>query len=402
MGRLVFILLINLGAYLVLRRLWPEVRTGWRRWALLSGALLAALGFTLSWLLGRGEHGAVAGVGVPFKLFGAWWFLSAFILLLLGGLLMPLFRPRERAAQARAGEAPPVAESPGAVDLRRRGLLTGVGRALPLVAAGTSAGGLVAGSSGFEVRHLEVRLRGLPQALDGFRIGQITDVHVGTFIDSAYVRAAVAAMNEARVDLQVMTGDLIDDLAQLDETMAALETCQASHGMLAILGNHEHWRGLKPIRQAYEDSERRGGPVRLLVDESRVLEHAGQRVRVVGVDYPMSGRNMRARPERMKYSAEVAFKDVAPDEVVVCLSHHPDFFPYALERGARLTLAGHTHGGQVAFFGMPLFRFAFDYMLGRYRKGNGQLYVSGGTGHWLPFRIGVPAEVSIFTLRADA
>jgi len=402
MSRLIFIFLINLGAYFVLRRLWPEVRTGWRRWALLAMALLSGLGFVLPWLLGRGEHGDVAGMGVPLKLFGAWWFLSAFMLLLVGGLLIPLFRRRERTPQAQGSLIPSETGSPAAVDLRRRGLLTGVGRALPLVAAGTSAGGLVAGSSGFEVRHIEVRLRGLPQALDGFRIGQITDVHVGTFIDTAYVRAAVAAMNEARVDLQVMTGDLIDDLSQLDETMAALETCRASHGMLAILGNHEHWRGLRPIRQSYEDSERRGGPVRLLVDESRVIEHAGQRLRVVGVDYPMSGRSMRAKTERMEYSARVAFKDVAPDEVVLCLSHHPDFFPFALERGARLTLAGHTHGGQVAFFGMPLFRFAFDYMLGRYRKGNGQLYVSGGTGHWLPFRIGVPAEVSIFTLRADA
>ncbi|WP_434382011.1 metallophosphoesterase [Melittangium boletus] len=397
MGRLFFLLLINAGAYLVLRRLWPEVRTGWRHRALIAAALLAAGGFALSWLLGRGEHGQVAGVGLPLKLFGAWWLLTAFVLLLVGGLLMPLVRPRPRPAPAGAGP-----EAPAPVDLERRGLLTGVGRSLPLLAAGTSAGGLVAGSSGFEVREIEVRLKGLPAALDGFRIGQITDVHVGTFIDTAYVRAAVAAMNAARVDLQVMTGDLIDDLAQLDGTMAALETCEARHGMLSILGNHEHWRGLGPIREAYARSERQGSPVRLLVDESRVLEHAGQRLRVVGVDYPMSGRSMRARPELMRQSAEVSFQGVAPDEVVLCLTHHPDFFPFALERGARLTLAGHTHGGQVAFFGLPLFRFAFDYMLGRYREGNGQLYVSGGTGHWLPFRVGVPAEVSIFTLRAEA
>ena len=86
--------------------------------------------------------------------------------------------------------------------------------ALPVLAAGTSSAGIVAGSSGFEVREVEVRLRGLPRALDGFRIGQITDIHVGTFIDAEYVRASVEAMNKARVDLQVMTGDLIDDLDQ--------------------------------------------------------------------------------------------------------------------------------------------------------------------------------------------
>ena len=156
------------------------------------------------------------------------------------------------------------------------------------------------------------------------------------------------------------------------------------------------------IRAAYEASARRGGPVRLLVDEAHVIEHAGQRIRVVGVDYPMvEGVRVpgRGRQERMRRSAEVAFAGASADEVVLCLSHHPDFFPLAAERGARLTLSGHTHGGQVAFFGMPLFGFAFQHMLGRYRRGDRHLYVSGGTGHWLPFRVGVPAEVTVLTLR---
>ncbi|HYO51530.1 metallophosphoesterase [Archangium sp.] len=390
MGRLFVIVLVNLGAYLVLRQLWPSIRDGWRRQAFLGLSGLSVLSVALPLALGLGHHGALPVVGTPLKLFGSGWLIAAGLVMLLG---WPLALLRGRTSLVAA---PAVG-----VDLERRSLLTGVGRALPLLAAGTSSAGMVAGSSGFEIREVEVRLRGLPRALDGFRIGQITDVHVGTFIDVEYVRATVEAMNKARVDLQVMTGDLIDDLAQLDGTMAALETCRAPHGMLAILGNHEHWRGIHPIREAYAASARRGSPVRLLVDEAQVLEHAGQRVRVVGVDYPLGRRGMGAKVERMRRSAEVAFRGTSADEVVLCLTHHPDFFPFAVERGARLTLAGHTHGGQVAILGMPLFRFAFDYMLGRYRRGDGQLYVSGGTGHWLPFRLGVPAEVSILTLRAD-
>jgi hypothetical protein len=197
-----------------------------------------------------------------------------------------------------------------------------------------------------------------------------------------------------------MTGDLIDDLSQLDGTMAALAECRAPHGMLAVLGNHEHWRGLGAVREAYAALERRGGPVRLLVDASHAFEHAGERVRVVGVDYPI-GRRPGAKAEGMRRSADVAFQGAAPEEeLVLCLSHHPDFFPYAAERGARLTLAGHTHGGQVAFFGIPLFGFAFEFMLGRFRRKDSHLYVSGGTGHWLPFRLGVPPEVTLLTLRA--
>jgi predicted MPP superfamily phosphohydrolase len=122
-------------------------------------------------------------------------------------------------------------------------------------------------------------------------------------------------------------------------------------------------------------------------------------VRVVGVDYPM-GRGPGVKAKRFQHSAEVAFQGVGSDELVLCLSHHPSFFPFAAERGAHLTLAGHTHGGQVALLGMPLFWFAFEFMLGRYKWKDSHLYVSGGTGHWLPFRLGIPPEVTILTLRA--
>jgi uncharacterized protein len=408
MGRLFFTVLVNLGAYFVLRRLWPSLREGWPRRAFLGMAGVSVLAFALPLVLGFGEHGVLPVVGMPLKFFGSGWIIAVGLVMLLGWPLALLLRRRELAQASVApvvqvGEGGAVLMAAPDVDLERRSLLVGAGRALPLLAAAASSGGMVAGSSGFVLREVDVRLRGLPQALDGFRIGQITDVHVGTFIDTQYLRATVEAMNQARVDLQVMTGDLIDDLSQLDGTMAALEACQARHGMLAILGNHEHWRGLPPVLEAYAASARRASPVRLLVDEAHVLEHAGHRVRVVGVDYPIGPRrSVGAKAERMRRSAEVAFQGTSPDELVLCLSHHPDFFPFAVERGARLTLSGHTHGGQVALLGMPLFRFAFDYMLGRYRRGQGELYVSGGTGHWLPFRIGVPPEVTIVTLRAEA
>jgi predicted MPP superfamily phosphohydrolase len=180
--------------------------------------------------------------------------------------------------------------------------------------------------------------------------------------------------------------------------MDALAACKAPYGMTAILGNHEYWRGLEPILAGYEALAKRA-PIRLLVDESHVVEHNGERLRVVGVDYPMARRNPLLRSQQMRSSAEAAFQGTAPGEVVLCLSHHPSFFPFAAERGAHLTLAGHTHGGQVAFFGFPLFWFVFDYMLGRYTLKDRHLYVSGGTGHWLPFRIGIPPEVTILTLR---
>jgi predicted MPP superfamily phosphohydrolase len=393
-GRLLVIALVNLLGYLILRRLWPALVGGWRRWMFLGLAVLSLVAWGLPVALGYGAHGQIPGVGVPLKLFSTAWSIAVLIVVLFGALFMLI-----RGWRKRRSASPPTGEVKEEVNLGRRNLLVNAGRVLPFVAMGTGSAGVVNGISGFEIREVEVRLRNLPPALEGFRIGQITDIHVGPFISPAYVRAAVAAMNDAGVHLQVMTGDLIDDLGQLDETMAALETCRAPHGMMAVLGNHEHWRGLRPILAEYEASAKRGGPVRLLVDASHVIDHAGQRLRVVGVDYPMGGRNPWARAQRMRRSAEVAFQGTSPEEVVLCLSHHPSFFPFAAERGAHLTLAGHTHGGQVALLGFPVFWFAFEFMLGRYRQQDSHLYVSGGTGHWLPFRIGIPAEVTVLTLR---
>jgi predicted MPP superfamily phosphohydrolase len=394
LGRLIFIAVLNLLGYLVLKRLWPAVASGWRRWTFAGLVALSLLAWGLPIALGLGLHGQIPVIGAPLKLFSTVWTLTVLILVLFGSpFVLVRWWERRRASASQTGGAT------GLVDLERRSVIMNVGRAVPLMAMGTSSAGVVSGVSGFEVRELEVRLRDLPSALEGFRIGQITDIHVGPFISTEYVRAAVEAMNSASVHLQVMTGDLIDDLGQLDETMAALGTCKAPHGMLAILGNHEHWRGLDPILEGYESIAKRGAPVRLLVDESLVIEHGGERLRVVGVDYPMGGRNPLMKAQRMRRSAEVAFQGTLPGETVLCLSHHPSFFPYAAERGAHLTLAGHTHGGQVALLGIPLFGFVFEYMLGRYKHRDSHLYVSGGTGHWLPFRIGVPAEVTILTLR---
>ena len=408
MSRIIFFTLINLAAFFVLARLWPRFRASHWRWAFIGLTLLAISGWALPVLLGKGMHGTVPRVGVPLKLFGSAWLMSSLILTLGGLLFMLADALVHRFLPPGAGRDAPVppasngvggVSGPGGIDMGRRRLLTGIGRAVPVAAMATGAGGVLNGSSGFVLRREEVRVRGLPQALDGFKIGQITDVHVGPFIDADYVRQAVAAMNDAQADLQVVTGDLIDDLEQLDETMAALEGCRAPHGMLAVLGNHEHWRGLSAIKKAYRASAQRSS-LRLLVDEAHVLEHAGQKVRVVGVDYPIGSRTPSGKQELMKRSADKAFGGTAQDEVVLCLTHHPDFFPYAAEKGARLTLAGHTHGGQVAFFGIPAFGFAFKHMLGRYRRNDHHLYVSGGTGHWLPFRVGVPAEVTLLTLRS--
>ena len=389
-SRMILLLgLLSVAAFLIVRWLAPRaMRKPWQV-VLYFACTFAVLG---GWWWARSlGHGNGGTIGPLLSMVGISWAVAILVCIVIG-LPVAIVGALRRRLVARQAQP---------VDLERRRFLGGM--AVPVAALGAGGGGTLAGISGFELRHEEVRIRGLPPALDGFRIGQITDVHVGDFIDPDHLREAVEAMNAAGCDLQVMTGDLIDDLSQLPETIDAKEANTARHGMVAILGNPEIWRGRQEVLDAYAEAAPRGR-LRLLVDENERIEHGGVPLRIVGVDYPMGPRGHRTEPELrnviMQQSAERAFAGIGEGETLLCLTHHPDFFRIAAARGAALTLAGHTHGGQVAFFGFPLFRFAYEFMLGRYRLGEAHLYVSGGTGHWLPWRMGVPAEVTILTLRA--
>lgn len=400
-------LFFTVVAFFVLRGLWPTLRARRAAFAFWAAAVVIHLAFF-------GARHPEAGLLSPLTR-GALtvWLVACMVVVFLGvpARLLVWLRQRYLARRARVQPAAVVAQASATagnaqaalVDERRRQLL---GMALPAAAVSVSAAGTASALSGFVVRHERLRVRGLPKALEGFRIGQLTDVHIGEFIDTEHLVRAVEALDAEGVDLQVMTGDLIDDLSQLEPTMDALEGCRAPLGMLAILGNHEKWRGEQAVLDAYA-RRAPNGRLRLLRDENVLLHHRGAPLRVTGVDYPMraGGRHRLPREERqamMRASADAAWAGVRSDETVLCLTHHPDFFRIAAERGARLTLAGHTHGGQVGFFRVPLFFFAFEHMLGRYRRGDAQLYVSGGTGHWLPFRVGIPAEVTVLTLTAAA
>lgn len=364
--------------------------------------LLISLIINLGWLWLSGPVGA-AGVGYPIqalRVLDTTWVLSSLFIVVVGIPILFGIWITQTVKRIMASRNSSCKEA--SIDAGRRQFLAG---ALPFTAIAVSGTGTLSAMRPFEIRHVEVRLRGLPAALDGFRIGQTTDLHVGNFIDPEHVERAVDTLNEAGVDLQVMTGDLIDDGERIPQTFAALERCQAQHGMLAILGNHEKYFCLPEVLRAYENIAPRG-KVRLLVDSNLVVEHNGHPLRIVGVDYPVYPGRMdhplSAAQTRawMKRSAEKAFTGIREEETVFCLAHHPDFFPYAAEHGARLTISGHTHGGQVVMMGISLFSFAFKYILGSYQLGDSHLYVSGGTGHWLPIRIGVPTEVTILTLRS--
>jgi len=256
-------------------------------------------------------------------------------------------------------------------------------------------------TASFAVRQEDVRVPGLPVGLDGFRIANLGDVHIGRFIDAQELARGIKAINEQQVDLLVVTGDLVDDVSQFESAMRVLEQSNTRDKIVAILGNHEEIGNLPKILSIYGQHKTR---VSLLVNENIAITHGGSTLHIVGVDFPMNPKHghMLPRPQQyaaMSAQADTAFAGLIDGETIVALSHNPEFFPFAAAHGAQLTLASHTHGGQIRLFGRPLID-EYVYLQGLYRRADSYLDVSAGFGHWLPIRFGVSREIVIVTLRS--
>jgi len=261
----------------------------------------------------------------------------------------------------------------------------------------------ITSTASFVVRQEDIRVPGLPSGLNGFRIANLGDVHIGRFIDAKELSRGIKAINDQKVDLLVTTGDLVDDVSQLESSMQVLEQNNAPYKTVAILGNHEEMGDLPKILSIYDQHKAR---ISLLVNENIAITHGGATLHIVGVDYPMNPKrgHMLPRPEQnaaMSVQADAAFTGLLKGETILALSHHPAFFPFAAAHGAQLTLASHTHGAQLRLFGRPIID-AYPYLQGLYQRGDSYLDVSAGFGHWLPVRFGVPREIVIVTLRSES
>ena len=253
----------------------------------------------------------------------------------------------------------------------------------------------------FVIRAEEIVIPNLPAAFDGFRIANFGDVHVGKFIDADELREGIDAVNARKVDLVVVSGDLVDDVSQLEDTMSALETSSAPQKTIAVLGNHEEMGDLASILDVYK---RHSQHITLLVNENVSITRGGATLYIAGVDFPMFSLDDREQVRReqntaMRRRIDKAFAGLEAGKVIIAVAHNPMFFPFAASSGAQLTIASHTHGGQLQLFGQPIVPL-YRYRRGVYRLGNAYLDVSAGFGHWLPIRFGVRREIVIDTLRS--
>ena len=238
---------------------------------------------------------------------------------------------------------------------------------------------------------VEIPLARWPRALDGFRIAQISDIHIGPLLDRRFSRHLVERLNALGADLIVVTGDLVDGSARLlADEVAPLGGLRARHGVYFVTGNHDHYSGANDWVEVVEKL----GIVPLR-NRHVLLRCEGAEFVLAGVDDHRGGFAGGEREDLAK-----ALDGAPADRAVVLLAHDPSTFKRASTRGIDLQLSGHTHGGQIWPF-RYLVKLAVPFVAGRYARDGAELYVSRGTGFWGPaMRLFAPAEITEITLRA--
>ena len=293
-------------------------------------------------------------------------------------------RPEPEAADAPDADTP----ADEAAISRRRLLGAGLST-LPMVLTLGTAAYSIPQKRRFRIRHLTVDVPGLPEALDGMRIAHLSDAHVGKFTRGEVLRRLAEATNRLEADLVLMTGDLLDQTVDdLPEALSMIDRIDRRSGLVTIEGNHDLFDG----RDAFAQGVRSHG-VPLLLDQSTTVTVRGRPVQILGTMWHMRGNPIAPHVDRT-----VAQRD--PDAFPILLGHHPHVFDRAAEHGLPLTLAGHTHGGQLmlneALGAGPAI---YKYWSGLYRHGASRLVVSNGMGNWFPLRTAAPAEIIHLTLR---
>jgi predicted MPP superfamily phosphohydrolase len=254
-----------------------------------------------------------------------------------------------------------------------------------------------------EVTHLDVSLAGLPQAFDGMRIAQLSDIHLDNLTEPFYLRHVVHKVNQMKPEAVFLTGDYVSEgLTSTAFARKAAWQCASILNELecgnryAVLGNHDVAVGEREVTEAL-----RGHGITVLRNASLPIERAGGRFWLAGIDDPVWGRPY---PD---VAIPPAIRNV-PNEPLVLLCHAPDYADDLLAdpvgKSIGLMLSGHTHGGQVRLpilGALELPSLGKKYVEGLFRLAGMQLYVNRGIGTiGLPFRFNCPPEITMFTLRA--
>jgi uncharacterized protein len=261
----------------------------------------------------------------------------------------------------------------------------------------TATGGAEQAYGDPEITRTTMRFPDLPLGLDGLRIVHLSDLHCGPLVGFTLVKRWRALAEREKPDLLVITGDFVDSLP---EEMAAFagtfQDFPAPLGRFAILGNHDYFTDPKPI---WKELDLMG--FTCLENRHAIVKWKGAEMAVLGLQDPMArnGRflDLRFGPGPMPQDV---LRQLPEGPWRLCLCHRPSNWDLARETGARLTLSGHTHGGQINLIpGISSANLLGPYTSGLYRYQGQALYVSRGLGVvGLPMRIAAAPEIAVITL----
>lgn len=270
---------------------------------------------------------------------------------------------------------------------------------------GWFAFGFIEGWKRLELKHITFTSPDLPPYFDGYRLVQITDFHLGSFPPgNDFVQKVVDAANNEEPDMILFTGDLVNNQAsEVEPYLETLAQLHASDGIYSIWGNHDYCEygnnhsigALKRNRRMlYGYQERLGW--HQLMNEHHVVSHGMASIAVIGVENPGQP------PFTNRSNLKKAMKGLDPGIFKILLSHDPHHWRReVVGKKIQLTLAGHTHAGQLKIGKWTPARMAFKEWGGAYRIGEQMLYVSSGIGGSFPFRLGAWPELTVITLKRD-
>jgi predicted MPP superfamily phosphohydrolase len=243
-----------------------------------------------------------------------------------------------------------------------------------------------------ELQHLNLDLPRLPSSFDGYRIVQISDLHIGTWLTAEKLAEAVEMVNRQEPDLIAITGDFVSYHPQeyLDGITSTLKKLSAKDAILAILGNHDHWTDAGMIHEHLADAG-----IDVLSNRIYSIHRGSSKLHIAGLD------DHYVRKDRL----DAILNQLPAGECSILLVHEPDFIEISAATGAfDVQMSGHSHGGQIVlpFIG-PLYlpRFARKYPSGLYRVKNTYLYTNRGLGTAeIQVRLNCPPEITVFNLHA--
>lgn len=284
------------------------------------------------------------------------------------------------------------------------GSLIGLALVVPIVAAVVY--GSTVGVRQLSVKHVELAFDDLPAAFDGYRIVLFSDLHAGTFTGTLRktLQRDIDSINAQQADMIVFAGDIQNlrpsELYPLQDILRQLE---ARDGVFSVLGNHDYSAyidddpAIKAANERETVSRERQMGWTLLMNENHTVKRGGQSIVIAGEE---NGGN-KADTDRDDLKKTLA--GVADDAFVIMVQHDPKEWRHSILPGskAQLTLSGHTHGGQVSLFGLRGTQLTCDEDYGLYSEGGRRLYVTGGLGGLVPFRLGVSPDIVVLTLKSD-